>query len=87
MAIASYNKKYGYKELSEIQSNSIQRCSTERKDNLYEAVFTAFEKRRYHNDCYYAYTSREKIALYLKKHKLDLNTRGLEPPSEKKLRR
>ena len=87
MTIATYNKKYGYKELSEIQNNSIQRCSMERKDNLYQVVFTAFAKQRCHNDCYYAYTSREKIARYLKKHKLNLNTSGLEPPSKKKLRR
>ena len=62
----SMNKKYGFKELSVEQSNTIQRCSMERNVSFYQTVYTKFEKRRYHNDCYCAYTSR-KIARCLKK--------------------
>ena len=67
--------------------NTIQRCSMERNGNFYQKVYTKFEKQRYRNDCYYTYTSIEKIARYLKKRKLDLNTSGLKSPSDKKLRR
>ena len=81
------DKKYDSKELSVAQNNTIQRCSMERNGNFYQTVYTEFEKQRYHNNGYCAYTSREKIARYLKKRKLDLNTSGLDSPSNKKLRR
>lgn len=67
--------------------NTIQGCSMERNGNFYQKVYTKFQKQRYHNDCYCTYKSREKIARYLKKRKLDLNTRGLDSPSDKMLRR
>ena len=39
----------------------------ERNGNFYQTVYTEFEKQRYHNNGYCAYTSREKIARYIKK--------------------
>lgn len=83
----SLNKKYGSKELSVAQNSTIQKYSMRRNDDLYQTVYSKSEERRYHNDCYWAYTSKEKISRYLKKRKLDLNTSALDSPSNKNLRR
>ena len=57
----SLNKKYGFKGLSVIQNSASQRCAMEGQVSFYEKFYTAFEKRRYHGDCYCAYASREKM--------------------------
>ena len=54
-----------------IQNNTTQICSMGRNDNFYQIVHIKFEKRRYHNNCYCADTSREKTARYLKKRKFN----------------
>ena len=82
------HKKYGSKELSATQKSTLQRCSQERNDGFYDTSCTDFDKWIYHTDCYSAYTSKEKIARYLKKRKKEgESSNTLCSPTGKRLRR
>lgn len=62
-------KIYGTKELCATQKSTIQQCSQERGDGFHSRIYSDFDKWIYHTCCYSAYSSRKKIARYLKKCK------------------
>ena len=78
-------KKYGLKELSATQKSTIQQCSHKRNDGFHSTIYTDCDKWIYHTDCYSAYTSKEKIARYLKRRQKSSNP--LNSPTGKRLRR
>ena len=81
------SKKFDTKELSQIQKNTIDRCSKERQDDFNETI-VGVNQCFYHKDCYAAYTSSEKIARYLRKKKAEEKCHGEtdSSPPPKKLR-
>ena len=80
----------GSKELFVTQNITIQRVAW-KEMIIFIQQFIKYLKNKVfiviNNDCYFAYTPREKIERYPTKRKLDLNTSGLDSPSDKKLRR
>ena len=64
------------KFLSATQQSTIIRCSGEKRNNFI-ACFEEDVEYKYYKDCYAAYTSKEKIARYLKKRKMDKATSSL----------
>ena len=72
------SKCYDSKSLSDTQQSTIIRCSVERQDNFI-ASFEEDDKYEYHKDCYTAYTSKDKIARYLKNENWTETNRLMSP--------
>ena len=78
------SKLYGRKELSDIQKDTIVRCSKLKNDGFHCKIFD-FEHWKYHINCYSAYTSKERVArVQAKKRKEEI---AESPSTRKRLRR
>ena len=84
LASCSADKQFEANPLSQIRKDKIVSSSHQRKDKFHEQIEEISSDKRFHSHCYREYTSKEKIARWLKKVK---NKEANSSPPTKRLRR